>query len=181
MKDEDLIRHAYDQVVNYGARLFSFASGRPLKSDGPLDNRQKLLALDDLAAFAYHARRLMDLTGTKERFLQQEIPGKTQGKNAIGISRILNVIVHSERIEILRTEFDAALLGSSVNEVMELLVNNSAMAEKLIPVTVIIKSDHSDHMTFKLEDLIERFQEKILARIIEVCDKAKIYLDADDY
>lgn len=180
MKDADLIRHAYDQVVTCGARLFSFATGRLLKSDGPIDNRQKLLALDDLAAFAYHARRLMALTDTQKRFLEIEIPGSYQDLSAIRISRILNTIVHSERIEILRTEFDVALLNKTREEVIELLVKNSAIAENLIPVTVIIKSDQVNHMTFKLEDLLERFQEKILNGIISVCDESKIFLDLDD-
>lgn len=43
---EQHIKHAYDQVVTLAARLSSFSTGRPTMSDGPINERQEMLALD---------------------------------------------------------------------------------------------------------------------------------------
>ena len=49
LKNEQVIRHAYENTLTASARLASFASGKPTMSkDGLIDARQEVLVADDL-------------------------------------------------------------------------------------------------------------------------------------
>jgi hypothetical protein len=68
-----VIRHAYEEVLTACARLISFSTAGPSIEDGPINERQELLAVEDLISFAIHARRLIENTGQKSRFSKVEI------------------------------------------------------------------------------------------------------------
>jgi hypothetical protein len=65
-----VIRHAHEEVPTACARLISFSTGGPSIGDGPIDERQELLAMEDLINFGIHARRLIETTGQQSRFQQ---------------------------------------------------------------------------------------------------------------
>ena len=184
MKDEQLIKHAYEQVVTAAARLASFATGRPTASFGPISERQEMLVLDDLAHFAYHGRRLISLTGTQNKFRSIVIPGPPEIKNDLILTKILNIIIHHEDIIIVRTKLHAELIkckaeGGSEEEMMNILMRYKNPSNYLIPVIVSVQSDHSDVTSFRLENLINVFESKILKDIINACSERKIYLDME--
>jgi hypothetical protein len=62
-----VIRHAYEEVLTACARLVAFSTGSPPVGDGPIGERQEILAVEDLIKFAIHARRLIESTGQKTR------------------------------------------------------------------------------------------------------------------
>ena len=181
MKEEQLIRHAYEQVITYAARLAAFSTAKLTKSNGPIGERQEILALDDLASFAYHARRLIALTGTQRMFSNVSIPGKYKEERTVRIKEILNVIVHHVKITIVRTKLIAYIIkyGVEGRDPMEALAKYNHLSKTLIPPIVAIKSERVDSIVFKIENLIEVFQDKILSKIINVCYEHKIYLDLD--
>jgi hypothetical protein len=45
-------RHAYEKVLTACARLVSFSTGVPPATDGPISERQEMLAVEDLIKFA---------------------------------------------------------------------------------------------------------------------------------
>lgn len=179
MSDEKLIRHAYGQVVTSGSRLISFATGDLPKSEGPMRDMQEVLAVDDLASFAYHARRLTALTGTYRGIKSVSIPTKMGKEKSLSVSKILNIIVHSESLSVFRDKFSVELFRVGSIDPVDFIIKNQHLIKKKIPTQVVVKSDRSETVNFLLENLIEVYEEKILTKVIDLCDDNKIYL-ADD-
>jgi hypothetical protein len=74
-----VIRHAYEDVLSACARLASFATGGPTRTDGPITRQQTILAVDDLVTFAIHARRLIENAAKSNRFTQVTVRRKVGG------------------------------------------------------------------------------------------------------
>lgn len=170
---EHLIRHAYENTVTYAARLSLLATGKGPTSDGPIAEKQTMLGIDDLANFAYHSRRLLDLTETKTSFLSVKI--NSINNEELAIVRLLSVIIHQEHMGIIRTKFELKLAAG--RDPIETLANHSNEDRESIPTLVSIKSKESRFMIFKLQDLIETFQEYILNEITDKCSNEGIYLE----
>jgi hypothetical protein len=103
---QKMVRHDFEQVLTACARLASFSGGARMRSDGPIDDRQEELAIDDLVLFGIHARRLIENTTGKRRFSRIAVPlyrPKLAGRE-VAMWRIINTIVHYELIEIIRSE-----------------------------------------------------------------------------
>src|SRR5205823_1524590 len=102
-----LIRHAYDQVVTRAARLVSF-SVCPLLPDWPeIESRQDELAHDDLIAFALHVRRLIETTGIKHKVGNNTVVAfSDRKKQPTPIIKVINTIIHHQRIDIMRRKAD---------------------------------------------------------------------------
>lgn len=175
LRDESLVRHAYEQVVTHSSRLASYATASPLKTNGPIYDRQEMLAIDDLAGFAYHARRLIGFTGTKRRFRTVTIP-VAYTKNFISINRLLDIIIHQELVETIRYEWKLKMFAAQTQE-ERLKVVIEADNREVIPTLIVLKSDQSNAMVFKLEDVIELFQKNVLQTIIKVCQEKGLYLE----
>lgn len=172
--DEHLIKHAYDNTITYAARLSLLATGTEPKSDGPIAEKQTMLGLDDLASFAYHARRLIDLTQTKHLFKAVEFKAlKTNEK--LKLLKTLSVIIHQEFINIIRTEYELRLAAG--HDPIKSLIEYSQSDKKTIQTLVSVKSDKSNICVFKLEEFIETFQSKILSKIIDKCENDGLYLE----
>ena len=119
-----VIRHAYENVLTACARLASFAAGGPTATDGPIAEQQEILAVDDLATFAIHARRLIENTATASRFRQvmvRRFPYKALvdfyrmrvyrgSMESVSITRVINVLIHHKFLDVARSTFDAEML-----------------------------------------------------------------------
>jgi len=177
------IHHAYEGALNCAVRLSLFASGSPTFSDGPIDERQKTLALEDLTNFSYHARRLLKLTDTEHLALSTNIKATEGEKTSLNIKRILGVIIHHEALAIIRTQFDLDLINTNVSDnddMGDLLIRSIKTTKQRLPVAIITKSDTSKTISFLLKDLINAYQDRILIGIIEECERHRIYLSKND-
>jgi hypothetical protein len=168
------VRHAYEEVLTACARLVSFATGSPTITDGPIDQRQEILAVEDLIKFAIHARRLIDSTGQTARFNKTEISFPKASKHPhIQVRRVLNAILHHRKIILIRNTMSFAILsGKKLEEVLD------HPNERLPPVVSVI-SDR-DSLGFPIRELIETFQDKILTPVIELCAEHHLFLDERD-
>jgi hypothetical protein len=111
-----VIRHAYENVLNACARLASFATGGPTTTDGPISQQQEILAVDDLVAFAIHARRLIENTASQSRFRRFTVrQGQKQQERDISITRIINILVHHKDIRIIRCVLELELSRRKVS------------------------------------------------------------------
>lgn len=176
------IRYAYEQVLNYGARLSLFASGKRTRTRGPIDDRQEVLALDDLTSFALHARRLIELTPTKKRFPSVKITNILNGeKTEVGIIEIFGKIIHHKRIDILRDEMTLHIRNEPHRWAEILADNASGLVDyKTFPPKILVRSDREGIVVFNLGTMIEIFQDKILNPIIAICEEHNCYLDSPE-
>jgi hypothetical protein len=103
-----VIRHAYNNVLSASARLISFATGIPTASrDQLINERQRLLAADDLITFAIHARRLIENTESHEQFRKVFITTTLDGKELqVPITTIINKLIHHKYIKIARFNYE---------------------------------------------------------------------------
>ncbi len=174
MGDEALIRHAYEQVVTYASRLSSYATSQPLRTDGPIYERQEMLAVDDLANFAFHARRLIGFTDTQKLFQSVDIPIEKE-KAVIPITRVLNIIIHQELVDTFKYKWKLQLrVAKNDSEVFKILREAD---KSTIPTLIAIKSDHSDLVILKLATLMELFQKNVLQKLIDICAENGLYLE----
>jgi hypothetical protein len=122
-----VIRHAYEEALTACARLISFSSGGPSIGDGPVTDRQEILAMEDLISFAIHARRLIETTGQKSRFNKIEIvfstrpiafPDPQPKLQKIRIWKAITRVIHNQNVEIIRDTHTRAALSRSRMEVI---------------------------------------------------------------
>lgn len=173
-RSHKIIRHAYEQVVTACARLASFSTGTRTATSGPIDDRQETLAHDDLVDFAIHARRLIENTTKKKRFSCVSIQSHHRSdQTPVQVMALINVIVHHEDIEIIRSTLKAHILSGVKYDLYELVT----LPNRNIPPVVIVKSDRRKLFVFKLTDLVEIFQKEMLRPIIDLCAEHDLYLE----
>jgi hypothetical protein len=99
-----VIRHAHNNVLSACARLLSFATGIPTASrDQLINERQGILAADDLVTFAIHARRLIENTESHKQFGKVFITTTVdREKLQVPITTIINKLIHHKYIKIVR-------------------------------------------------------------------------------
>jgi hypothetical protein len=179
-----VIRHAYEGVLTACARLISFSTGGPSTGDGPINDRQELLAIEDLISFAIHARRLIETTGQKSRFNKIEIvfhtrsialPHRRGTLQKIRIWKAINGIIHNRKVEIIRDTWSRDALTRSILEVMISNIPNGNF-----PPIIIVTSEEGT-IIFPVRELIETFQDKVLAPIIDLCSEHHLSLEDLDF
>ncbi len=177
-----LIRHAYEELLTRSARLSLFATGRQTRMDGPIDQRQLNLALDDLALFGLHCRRLIDLVGVRQRFRPVEVPLIAHDENpqkSVGFMYLINVFVHLDDVEIFRNKFQIRTVLEGDKGIEYLSDYFGEFDDQFEPI-LAVKSDHSKAIVFRLVNLIEIFQAHVLSKIIDVCGEQGLYLEDDN-
>lgn len=181
-----VIRHAYEEVVSACARLHTFAtSKRPGKDElGTLSKRQELLAIDDLISFAIHARRLIENAVGKKRFDSLTLRPHVKGAPTTPprVIRIIDVLIHHTKIEIIRSDWDAQLKArepEGSKAVIALLAELSFNKNRDIPPVVIVQSDRGEAISFELKNMIETFTEQALLHIVDFSQRNGLYLEQD--
>tara|TARA_R110000868_G_scaffold49503_10_gene159621 strand:+ start:1752 stop:2363 length:612 start_codon:yes stop_codon:yes gene_type:complete len=182
-RSEQVIRAAYGQVASSCAWLYSFATGKEPKSDGPISEYQGRLALDQLVIFALHARRLIENTCTKRGFSGVRLsPIAKSTPLGFQIIRIIDVLIHHKDIEIIRTGLQAEILRknpSTSEGLIAILADYSPAMSRNFDPLVVVKSDRNEVIGFELREFIEVFQEKILIPILKFCEMKNLYLEED--
>lgn len=172
-----LIRHAYEEALNRCARLALFATAKPTDVDGPVDARARKLAWDDLSTFAIHARRLVDISGTRKQFSKVTIRGVRNGMaQQLSLMEIVSAIVHSSAVEIARTDLEVHTLAA--RDPIAAFVAFKGKPRAISPQIAIIAGPHKS-VSFSLIDLTRIFEAEILNPIIEICSDDMLFLEPD--
>jgi hypothetical protein len=172
----DVIRHAYQNVLNACARLASFATSVPITTDGPIERQQELLAADDLVTFGIHARRLIENTTKAERFTQVTVRhvSKSGEWERIKVTRIINILIHHKDIYIItREQFK---FTRDPEEMFRRYLYYLA-TDRHFPAIVSVTSDRYQTISFQARELVETFQVKILNPIIDLCAEQDLFLE----
>jgi hypothetical protein len=174
----DVIRHAYQNVLNACARLASFATSASPTTYGPIERQQKLLAADDLVTFGIHARRLIENTTKAERFTQVTVRHVSKSGERIQITRIINILIHHKDIYIImREEFK---FTRDPDEMFRRYLYYLA-ADRHFPAIVFVTSDRDQTISFQVRELVETFQAKVLNPIIDLCAEQDLLLEDLDW
>ena len=163
-----VIRHAYENVLDSCARLACFATALPMKTDGPINERQEILAADDLVVFAINARRLIDNTASLVRFRSVAIGVGKPG--IVSLRRVINILIHHKGMRIMRSRYE---LNPNPLEV----VARSEWKHEYFPPPVAVTSDKNETISFGIKELIETFQSKVLTPILDLCAEQRLYLN----
>lgn len=180
-EEEKLIKFSYEGCLEQTARLQAYAASKPLLNADIVNEKQDLLVINDIVVFALHARRLID---SSRYNLANSISIPTK-KESLSVRRILGYIIHNTKIEVFRTKFhmkldDAFIKHGTTDEIIDYMLDDLKKNpyKSSIPPIIILRSDKSEIIEFKLEDLVRTFAEKILTKIVQSCEEYGLYLDA---
>jgi hypothetical protein len=171
-----VVKHSYENAITAAARLHSFATGNFSISGGPIQDRQELLATDDMLSLAFHSRRLIDNTMSLKRASQVLVQATVKpGLDYIPITRIINVLIHHKEIVSIRSEFDFdRYFGKSIFDRWL----NGIEDRKINPIC-IVTSDKDALIGFRIKEFIEVYHKKIIEPIIDLCDENNLFLTDD--
>jgi len=182
-----LIRHEYEEVLTVCARLISFSTGGPSIDDGPIVERQEMLAVADLISFAIHARRLIENSGQKSRFRKIEIvfsgrplvpSTETLARSKLQKVRIwkaITYIIHNTNVHVIRDarSRDALFRGWTA------VILSNIPREYFAPMAIVTSQEGT--IFFPIRELIETFADKVLSPIIDLCAEDHLFLDDLDW
>ncbi|MBI3452886.1 MAG: hypothetical protein HY057_08715 [Rhodospirillales bacterium] len=175
-----IVRHAYEEVITSCARLAAFAAARPAEGSSLINERQRDLAVEDLIAFAIHARRFIENTTGMNRFRSVEVRILNKNKsqqNLMSVTRIINILIHHQDISIVRTMLEIFVLAGHKLSIRDIVDHQSHGG---ISPIVYVSSKREPPVVFTVNELIGMFQDKILTPIIDLCDEHGFYLSWDD-
>jgi hypothetical protein len=139
-----------------------------METHGPINERQEILAADDLVVFAINARRLIDNTASLARFKSVAIGVGKPG--IVSLRRVINILIHHESMRIVRSRYELKPFP------LEVLARFEWKHEYLRPL-VTVTSDKNETISFGIKELIETFQSKVLNPILDLCAEQSVYLD----
>jgi hypothetical protein len=173
--NEDVVQHAYDETVEAAARLYSFATGRRPKSDGPIGSEQEAQARRDIQTFASQARRLIDTTITLGRAQKIMVHTMIDGERIwIPFTKVLNAIIHHRELNIMwqiPTEFIYYVSLTLRLNYHDIVIPSDHAA------FCSVQSDRGSAIWFTIADYIEIFQAKLLGPIIDLCGEQQVFLE----
>lgn len=170
--DKKVVRESYESCLSAAARLAAYATSKPFLEAVEVNDRQDLLATDDLVVFCIHARRLIKKAGI------EDIVKKTTIKTCNGISlsfwKVLGCVIHYEELEISRSESRFAMMKAFIESKTEKEfwekvtpeVTRRSFTDTIAP-HILLKSDESERMFFSLYEFMKIFSEKIIRAVIE--------------
>jgi hypothetical protein len=152
-----VIRHAYENVLNACARLASFATGGPTTTDGPISQQQEILAVDDLVAFAIHARRLIENTASlhaiEVRIFPESLRGAGEGQypwdlkpDSVMTNATVGTITQAPQGNVIKVSYKGTKSEYTVDPTTPIFANATGDSSLLIPgaAVFVIASKHDD-------------------------------------
>lgn len=165
-----LVRAEYESCLVAVSRLTAYATSKPFVDAPEVNERQDILAEDDLVKFCIHARRLIESVDLKS--LVSSFSIKTDDNSSLSVWRIIGYLIHHNDLEIIRSTLRQKMLeviksGKSVAEFCKEFdpqLTKKSYAEPISPL-VYFKSDKIDYTIISLEELMKLFSEKIIPAI----------------
>lgn len=190
--EKELVRHAYDNVIERCARLNSYSGSlvRDLISE-EIIAREKSLAIDDIITLSISARRLIAVCGITPnrselrvqswRFhLTDDEVSPTPTNTYIGLQKLFGIFIHSEKLDIIDSDLMARLFFDS-RDGTEIIVLYSAkvLEEKYFSPKILVESDRSDPYVFDIGEIVSCIDKKLLPAVIDVTERHGLYLESD--
>lgn len=171
--DKRVVRTSYEGCLNAVARLSAYATSKPILIT-EVNERQDILAADDLIDFCIHARRLIENMGSKNLLYQATI-GTSDAKAPLSVGHIIGYLIHHDLLIIFRCGvrfkmFKKWLEGETGDEFFKKVKSEMHQLPYSEPITphVLFQSDRSDGMRLiNLVTFLQIFSEKILLEILK--------------
>jgi hypothetical protein len=184
---KESLHRAYEAVMDRCARLLSFASSRSYDTWINIDERQTALAIDDLVALALHARRLINdahFSGFARNVSVPTITAEYHGDHYrfpkrgdyVAITRLFNVIIHHDLIEIYRDSGDLLVHALRAHGTRLALDDILRHEIQQFPAKLMMKSDKSDVVFVDLSEFLLLFVERVLDPLVDRCADGGVYL-----
>lgn len=171
--DKKLVRASYESCLSATARLSAYATSKPILIT-EINDRQDILAADDLIDFCIHARRLIENMGERDLLYQATL--ETNDKKApLSVGQVIGYFIHHDVLMIFRSGvrfrmFQKWLGAKSRDEFfknVEAEIQQAPFSEPITP-HVLFQSDRSDGMRLiNLVTFLEVFSEKVLLEILK--------------
>lgn len=172
--DKKVVRASYESSLSAIARLSAYATSKPILIN-EVNERQDILASDDLIDFCIHARRLVDNMDLKDLLYQTKIETNDE-KGLLSIGQIIGYLIHHDVLMIFRCGvrfrmFQKWAKGTSREEFfknVETEIQQTAFSEPITP-HILFQSDRSDGLRLiNLVTFLEAFSDKILLEILKI-------------
>ena len=172
--DKKVIRASYDSCLSSAARLSAYATSKPILIN-EVNDRQDILATDDLMAFCIHARRLIDNLDLKDILYKTQIE-TNDNKDKISLGHVIGYLIHHDVLMIFRCAtrfrmFQKWLEKTDRNDFFQSIeseIQKTPFSEPIAP-HILFQSDRTDGMRLiNLVVFLEAFSKKILLEVLKV-------------
>jgi len=185
----ELAKHAFGEVITRAARLASFGASDKLVVESDISEKQNLLALDDLLIFSIQARRLIDSAEMSKTarsvmvplwscVLEQDLYRYFESNRTINFWKFLNAVIHSADIQLVRTQFQTALMLKRPEEdVVETFVKyhrKGSFRPKCFVIT-----DRREVFVLDLAQVVEIFDQLVLVKVLDYWHEKRLFLGVD--
>ncbi len=178
------IFYEYDRMIDRLARLYSYGNCKPPLGLDEVSESGERLAKDDLLNFAIHSRRLLTIVGKVSLATSVQIPTfkfkdegskieKVKSNSPLDVWRVINTIVHHEKLEILNSSFRIRLYTTGQVRDVDALRKN---ADSLIPL-ILVSSDQVRPFCFELREFVRIFYEHVADPLIEYLSDKGVYVE----
>lgn len=171
--DKKVVRASYESCLSATARLSAYATSKPILIT-EVNERQDILAADDLIDFCIHARRLIDNLNLKDILYQSKIETSDE-KEPLSVGHIIGYLIHHEVLVIFRCGvrfrmFEKLLKGETRDEYFKSVEKEIQQMPYSEPVSphILFQSDRSGGLRMvNLVLFLEAFSENILLEILK--------------
>ncbi|MCB9985886.1 MAG: hypothetical protein H6864_09430 [Micavibrio sp.] len=171
--DKKVVRASYESCLNAIARLSAYATSKPILIT-EVNERQDILAADDLIDFCTHARRLIENIGLKD-LLYQATMETSDAKDPLSAGQIIGYLIHHDLLMIFRCGvrfkmFKKWLEGETGDAFFKKVKSEMHQLPYSDPIMphALFQSDRSDGMRLiNLVTFLQIFSEKILLEILK--------------
>lgn len=170
--NKKLVRASYESCLNSAARLSAYATSKPFIDALEVNERQDILAADDLVEFCIHARRLIESVGLKE--LTNSTTIIANNGQPMSLWKIIGYLIHHDDLEIIRSEVRLRMIRASKEsrskeefwtKVGPELTKKS-YSEPITPY-ILFKSDKIPYTPISLLEFMQVFSEQIFRAIVQ--------------
>lgn len=179
--NKKLVRASYEGCLDITARLSAYATSVPFEAALEVNQRQDILATNDLVMFCLQARRLTESTSLRD--FVSRITIKASNGTLLPLWKVIGYLIHHDDIEIIRSRTRLrmlkAVLESKTNEErwerIKPELTKKSYSEPVSPL-VLFKSDKIPYTQISLVEFVQSFSEKVIPEVIKKAFDSKLYL-----
>lgn len=171
--DKKVVRASYESCLNAIARLSAYATCNPILIN-EVNDRQDILAADDLIDFCIHARRLVDNMDLRDILYQAKME-TSDAKAPLSLGQIIGYLIHHDVLMIFRCGVRFRMLQKWIKakarddffEDVEAEIQQTAFSEPITP-HILFQSDRSDGLRLiNLVTFLKTFSDAVLLEILK--------------
>ena len=170
--DKKVVRSSYESFLDATARLAAYATSKPFSEAFEVNERQDILAADDLVVFCVHARRLVENVGLRKLLSQTNV--KVSDGSSIALWKVIGCLIHHDLLMIFRCEarfrmLQASLAGVAGDEFFKKIEAEIKTPAYSVPISpqVLFKSDRIHYTMINLAQFLQIFSQDIIPALIK--------------